>query len=333
METKFLVMPTEPEQVGLAASLPTETALRNEMRCEKLRMELIAEIEAMALFALSDGRQIGQEPAEALARLEQREAPPLPELIALHRHLALVVAPAKPRSILSLQQGQSAGQWANFFGPTPGVRRLTGACLFFAIVFLLISLSGDINATAMSLSIYELSGLPLAIKLGLILSAAGLGATFAALFGVWEDLRNYRYEPLAESASWMQVGLGVVAGLMLAEIIAGEQALGETADSSGAFGGMSEPLLALLGGFSARIIHMVLNNIVNALRRAFGDVRGERHPLEMPVTPYALIDTENPAMRGGARLQQGTLPASHRPAQRAQMPDRRADTQLNDPEL
>lgn len=237
---------------------------------EKLRQETIAEIEAMALFLLSDGRPIGEEAAELLSQLERDAAMPLEDLIALHCNLSATIMPAKPRSILSLQQGQVAGRWSGYFGPTPGVRRLTGASLFFALTFFVFSLSGEINLEAMSLSIYELSGVPLAIKLGLILSAAGLGASFAALFSVWEDLRNHRYEPLAESASWMQVGLGLVAGLMLAEIIGGEQALATGGDTTVAFGGMSEPLLALLGGFSAGVIHMVLNSIVNAIRRAFG---------------------------------------------------------------
>ena len=270
----------------------TETAGRSGTLGEKLRHETIAEIEAMALFLLSDGRPIEEEAAELLSRLEQDEVMTLADLIALHGQLAQTVMPAKPRSILSLQQGQAAGRWSGYFGPTPGVRRLTGASLFFALVFFLISLSGEINLEAMSMSIYELSGIPLAIKLGLIVSAAGLGASFAALFSVWEDLRNHRYEPLAESASWMQVGLGLVAGLMLAEIVGGEQALGSGGDTSAAFGGMSEPLLALLGGFSAGVIHMVLNSIVNAMRRAFGYER-EQDPRDLPQRTVASLNSQD----------------------------------------
>ncbi len=271
--TKVATIPVDRKQHGVASVIKdgkTDADGRAEMLGGKLRHEAIAEIEAMALFLLSDGRLIGEDAADLLSRLEQQEAMPLGELIALHGYLAQELAPAKPRSVLSLQQGQTAGRWSGYLGPTPGVRRLTVASLFFALTFFLISLSGEINLDAMSKSIYELSGVPLAVKLGLIVSAAGMGASFAALFSVWEDLRNHRYEPLAESASWMQVGLGLVAGLMLAEIIGGEEAISAGGDAGAVFGGASEPLLALLGGFSAGVIHLVLNSIVNAIKRALG---------------------------------------------------------------
>ena len=323
MEKRVATIPIEVEQDDRAmqrGSGAPVTGAPAQISGGKLRQEVVAEIEAMALFVLSDGRPIGPEPAEALSRLERQASMSLGELIALHGQLAMAVAPAKPRSILSLQQGQAAGRWAGFFGPTPGVRRLTGASLFFALVFFLISLSGEINVTAMSMSIYELNGLPLAIKLGLIVSAAGLGASFAALFSVWEDLRNHRYEPLAESASWMQVGLGVVAGLMLAEIIGGEQALVQNPDGSAAFGGMSEPLLALLGGFSAGVIHIVLNSIVNALKRAFGAGRGERDSRDLRMSRDLSIGAEDAAALAAALRQADAEPPSRRPASAPQDP-------------
>lgn len=286
MNTKRVAtIPVERNQSGVDDAAEPETGYLHEppkTLGTKLRQETVAEIEAMGLFLLSDGHHIGQDAADALSRLEQREMMSLGELIQLHGHLATAVAPAKPRSILSIRQGQSAGRWGSFLGPTPGVRRLTSSSLFFALAFLIISLSNDVNVEAMSLSIYELDGVPAAIKLALIVSAAGLGASFAALFRVWEDLRSHRYDPLAESASWMQVGLGLVAGLILSEIIGGEGALVADADGAVSLNGFSEPLLALLGGFSAGVIHMVLNSIVNALRRAFGEDPHGRDPRALP---------------------------------------------------
>lgn len=245
---------------------------------EKVRRETLAEIEAMVLYLLADGRSIGEEAASNLSQLE-RGVTPLGDLVTLHGRLSRAIAPAKPRSILSLQEGEASGRLSNFLGPTPGVRRLTAATVFFALAFFLISLSGEINLEAMSKSIYELNGGPLAIKLGLIVSAAGLGASFSALFSVWDDLRKHRYNPRAESETWMHICLGIVAGLMLAEIIAVEQVLMQGEDAGSPFGGMSEPLLALLGGFSAGVIHMVLDSIVNALKRALTPEHARQPPL------------------------------------------------------
>lgn len=70
----------------------------------------------------------------------------------------------------------------------------------------------------------------------LILSAAGLGASFAVLFDVWNDLSRKKIDHLAENANWMRIGLGVVAGLILAEIVSSEGALTE----EGAVGTMAE---------------------------------------------------------------------------------------------
>ncbi|WP_187431343.1 hypothetical protein ROLI_026940 [Roseobacter fucihabitans] len=322
MNTKIATISTESDQSDTPRTAkdpkaPVQKRERN-MRVnnlsEKLRTDTVREIEAMALFLLSDGRAIGQEAAAGLSQLEQQADMPLEGLISLHGLLAEAVAPAKQRSLLSLQQGKASGRMSGFLGPTPGVRRLSIASLFFALTFFAISLSADINIEAMSKSIYELNGTPLAVKLALILSAAGLGASFSALFTVWEDLRKHRYEPLADSAIWMQIGLGVVAGLMLAEIIGSEQVLVEGSDTGAGFGGMSDTLLALLGGFSASVIHMVLNSIVNALKRAFDYTPDEQTPsnIQMPFQPRVA----NPSSVQGGQGRGETSYSARQPAER-----------------
>ena len=127
-------------------------------------------------------------------------------------------------------------------------------------------------------SIYELQGTDLAIKLVLIMSAAGLGASFAVLFDVWNDLANNRYDPLAESANWMRIGLGVIAGLILAEIVGSEHVIvgADTTVNTPKIPVISDPLLALIGGFSATVLHMIMSSIVEAFRRAFNATGGNR---------------------------------------------------------
>ncbi len=106
----------------------------------------------------------------------------------------------------------------------------------------------------------------------------------------------------------MQIGLGLVAGLMLAEIIVGEQALVRDGEANLALGGMSEPLLALVGGFSAGVIHMVLNSIVNALRRAFGAERDDGEQRAARMATYAQGRTDAGVAEPAARRRSDVQP-------------------------
>ena len=259
--------PTPPNP---AADTPSE---RRELG-PAFRSELVTEIEAMALYQIAEGQLIDPKAAAVLGRME-REDVPLAELVALHGELAQSSA-ASPRAILALHQGTKLQGGRGILGPIPAVRRLSACSIGFALTFFAVSLSGEINTTNISLSIYELQGFNLALKLLLVMSAAGLGASFAALFDVWSDLRRRRFDPVLESAYWMQIGLGVVAGLILSEIVASERVVAE----GGVFGSdiptISAPLLALVGGFSASVLHMVMTALVDAFRRVFQQDSGAR---------------------------------------------------------
>lgn len=94
-------------------------------------------------------------------------------------------------------------------------------------------------------------------------AAAGLGASFGALFDVRGDLRAERFDPKAESAHWMKVGRGFVTGLALTEIFqTGNAAAGEDSAAGPA-------LLALVGGSSAGLLHIALSRLVNAVKSLF----------------------------------------------------------------
>jgi len=134
--------------------------------------------------------------------------------------------------------------------------------MFFLLMFFGVSLSPQINETTLGLSIYQQSGFALMIKLMFLVAAAGLGASFGALFDVWGDLRTDRFDPRAESVHWMKVGLGIVAGLALTEIF---QTSASSPDGSAA----SPALLALVGGFSAGLLHIALSRLVNAVKSIF----------------------------------------------------------------
>jgi hypothetical protein len=104
-------------------------------------------------------------------------------------------------------------------GPLPAVRRLMLASLFFTLVFILSSLSPHINIITMRLDIYRMDELLLLHVLVFLMSAAGIGATFQALFTAHSSIANGTYDPRYESSFWTQISLGVIAGLVLSQII------------------------------------------------------------------------------------------------------------------
>ena len=258
------------------ASTTASSRGTNHARDVAMREKVRAEIDSMLLFQLSEGGPIPPETIRLLDR-DEHEPTSLAELVEAHMMLARV-CPGTPRAIHALQEDGARGGLSSFLGPTALMRRLSLVSIFFALTFCITSLSFHVNVATVTSSIYELHGVELGVKLLLILSAAGLGATFAVLFDVWNDLTAKRYDPLTESANWMRIGLGVVAGLILSEIVGGERVLAGDRSESGsvAMPLISDPLLALIGGFSATVLHMVMTSVVEGFRRAFAPTQGLR---------------------------------------------------------
>lgn len=240
---------------------------------EDFRDELMCELEMMARHLCSGGGALDPQTIVVLRRLESGERPTIKELAEAHGALAALVAPATPRAIRALQEGTRMRGWGVLLGPTAPIRRLTIANLFFALLFFGISLSPAINEQTISLSIYDQSGTSLLTKLVFLLAAAGLGASFGALFEVWQEIAEGRFDPITESTHWMRIGLGLVAGLTLSELVTTGRDIG---GSEGFL--MAEPILALIGGFSARLLHMIVNRLIAAVETAFDPGRHAHYP-------------------------------------------------------
>lgn len=242
----------------------------------RFRAETTREIFAMARYLLANGKQVGPSVASLLQQLESGVAPPLPELTAAHFDLARHALPARPIGIAALGSTSDQSTLQSILGPTVGVRRLTVASLCFGFVFFAVSLSESINATNMEKSFLDLSGMDLVFKHVILLASAGLGATFGVLFSVWHDLARRHFDPLSESAHWMRIGLGLVAGIVLSEIVMAQPGLEMP------FSGV---VLALIGGFSAAFLHRAITR--SLLKRAgaslpFTVTSGKSHATSRP---------------------------------------------------
>ncbi len=235
---------------------------------------LLREVTAMTHYAFGAGIPLPADLLNRLSLLEQGPAPAISDLARLHTQLAALVAPASPRTILLLAEDKYAGRFLSSFGPLPNIRRLLAAALLFLLCFLVASLSEHINSVTIRQDIYTIDSEHLLHVLAFLISAAGLGACFNALSTAYRYIQAGTYDPRLDSSYWIRIVLGVIAGLLISQLV--------PLDGTGAAGGnvvpggdgdvaptLGKPLLALLGGYSANMVNSVLQRLVETVQAMF----------------------------------------------------------------
>ena len=253
-------------------------AIQTESSIVKLLFE---EVEAMTAHALGSGMHV---PTDTIRRMEtyrdryhqleghqvreQNDTLPVSKislaqlaegLTQIHNELAKSIKPASPRAVLLLREEENNKSVIKVLGPVPLIRHVMIAALVFLLGFVLISLSPDVNTQNIEAGLLASQGLPLLLNLLFLLSAAGLGACFSALFKANSYVISGTYEPRYEATYWARISLGLIAGLLLATLVPVEEEAGDW----GKFFG--KPLLALLGGFSAALLYRILNRLVTTV--------------------------------------------------------------------
>ena len=236
-----------------------------------VRAQIIVECRAMASYALASGLRV---PAAALRSVAETENATDPathvhmdaqqwrRLIQAHDQLVQVVTPATPRTLVLLSQDAADGK-LQMLGAVPLVRRMLAVSAVLLAVFLLTALSPKVSDSTGD--IFQESGWNLLVNELFLLSAAGIGAAFAALFTANRYIALGTYDPKFEASYWVRFILGLIAGIVLSSLIP---------IKSGADGGQSftRPFLALLGGFSAAVVFRILERVVGTLESL---VRGD----------------------------------------------------------
>ena len=237
--------------------------------------QLLCEIRAMAQYALASGMTVTPADAGHFARIENLEtteqdcAQRMSDLAKLHNRLAKLIAPATPRTILLLaRESRKKGPFL-FLGPIPLVRRLMLVACLSLVAFLLLSLSPYVNEATDAGDPLRGSGIPLLYNHLFLLAAAALGASFAALMRVYRYIDEGTYDPRYESSYWIRFVLGIIGGVILAQILQvdpGEE-LQHTA---------GRPAMAMLGGFSSSLVYQILNRLLASVERLVRDDSGRQ---------------------------------------------------------
>lgn len=253
--------------------------------------QLQSECDAMARYALRHGMAIppelvaqlsplvGIDPDSVTAEAGNLEgtsgvtaSPGQPSLChtlaTIHRRLAVAISPATPQAVALLDAERRHGHLA-WLGPVPLVRALTVAALSFLFAVIATSLSPDVSAANIDQGFLDSHGTQLLWNALFLLFCAGLGASFATLFQAHRYVANATYDPQYDASYGARLILGIIAGLILVEMLPSHLY------DNGSMRSFGKPALAMLGGFSATAVHRLLHRLVETLETL---VRGDARP-------------------------------------------------------
>lgn len=257
------------------------------------QMKTLEECETMVRYAQSQGKKVPSHVLKQMADLNAIAHDLNSELRAggaedqldprsmnmaligsLHNDLSKVIAPASPATVLLMETNKHKGLFG-LLGPVPLVRRLNLITMLCLLTFLGLFFADEVDSLTINGDILSYDGMAFVYNELVILCMAALGASFYALFEVYKYITKNSYDPKYDSIYWIRFVLGIVSGVILAQFIfvspeiLGED-VGDVADNvskSRELGGFMtyKPLLAFLGGFSARVVHKILNSMVEAI--------------------------------------------------------------------
>lgn len=234
---------------------------------DSLYEELAFECDAMIRYALGRGRDVTPAIVETVASAlgELGTKPPITKLAKAHRKLALIVAPAEPRSLRLLHElaGRDPGRaWFRMSLP----RNLTMVAILAIVVVLAVGTSPDISADPDAGNPMVSNGATLLLNQLFFLSIAALGSCFHGLFTVKRYIVAGTFDPSYAPTYWIRFLLGVMSGLILASLV--------EVDESSSLHAIARPVLALVGGFSAAVVHRALERLVMTVDNLLqGDAR------------------------------------------------------------
>jgi hypothetical protein len=294
--------PAETQSVVSMVSARRDTLIQAEVAAARQRVEktLLREIEAMVLFALGAGLDL---PPEALAARQPLTpdtqppdtqppgvlpsgvlspgllpsgtgADPLVRLADLHLTLTKLVAPARGASLVLLEEQRRAHPILQAFGPVAQVRWMLATAVLSLVLLLGTALSGDVNPENVSKGLLNLQGTELVVVELFLIAASAVGATLANLKRLNRFISDCNYDPRYDSSYWTRLVMGLISGVILSQVVFGSLVAGDATSghnsASSVLDGFGQPILAIIGGFSADLVHDILTHLINVIGNTLG---------------------------------------------------------------
>ncbi|HEX2095300.1 MAG TPA: hypothetical protein VHG28_23085 [Longimicrobiaceae bacterium] len=255
--------------------MPTST----QSAAPPLREQLAREVASMVRHLITNGTRVPAQFVQSADQFEtairQNQPVDVAALASTHERLSRLVAPAKPGTLALLDASDAAGR-ASSLGPVTLVRNMIKVAFLCVAAFIVLSVVAVIDAhPGITLLVDADTNTPprgdnhtlLVVEIILErifwLSAAGIGASFAMLFHLNDQIIARTYDPDEVASYWVKFFLGVVAGFILVALVP----LDTTADTGAE--ALTPATIALLGGFSASAVYRILTRMVEALESVF----------------------------------------------------------------
>jgi hypothetical protein len=295
--------------------------------------QALREIHVMLRYTLGEGLELDDKTREAVTAVEQAQpitSADLGQIIVAHAGLAKIVAPATPRSLEVTEVAED--EWLGSLRHPPLIMAMMIIALIAALGFMVTSVtpqapakSSGVNDGSKAVSmrfdptilggrLHEASLVTFASPetppldaLAVIsgrkelnwLFAAALGAVFYVLFTAHDYVKNRTFDPRYNSLYLIRFVLGVLAGLILANVVAAPLLnKNETLRSLG------PAVIALLGGFSTEAVYQVLQRLVDIMLAAVrGDGSDAAKAKAAKTAQNELLSlAEDPAVTGNSTL-------------------------------
>lgn len=252
-----------------------------------LKEQLVRESCSMVRRLVTNGSRVPPSLIQAAddfeTALAQGKPVDMTALAGTHERLARLVSPAKPGTLYLLDVNfHQHGREASSLGPVKLVRQLVRVAMVCVAVFIALSVVALVDAHS-AIDVFGVEPEPgqppaaddhrmLIIKIILQrvfwLAAAGIGASFAMLFALNDQITARTFDPDETPAYWVKFFLGLVAGFILVALIPLDSGGGAQGATNGAQA-LGPPTVALLGGFSASAVYRILTRMVEALESVF----------------------------------------------------------------
>ncbi|PWG05851.1 hypothetical protein DIS07_05260 [Polaribacter aquimarinus] len=236
-----------------------KTATKKEVPgiSEDVISELSKEINSMLSFAVYNGIIVNTEVNTLIQNSN------VDDLINAHNLLCKNIAPATPKSIGFTKQLNQDSNGKSIFKKLPLLRNLILLALFFLVAYIATGMTTEVNNDSLDKGMMNNSGVPLLLNVVYLGSVAGLGVLFYLLKDVSTSLKNGSLIPENAISYLSQIILGIIAGLIMSEIIAFY-----TSDPQ-KINLFNKSVLALIGGFSSDAIFSILQGIINRIKNIF----------------------------------------------------------------
>jgi|HubBroStandDraft_1064217.scaffolds.fasta_scaffold24832_3 hypothetical protein len=255
---------------------------------DSLHRELLAQCDAMMRHAMGAGVEV---PPDLLGRLDvflapappppgadgsvTLNGPPVSDLTEIHKTLAGLVAPATPAAILLFAREQAAHPVLCSVGPVPLMRHFLLLSAVSLVALLAVSLSDQVNDQNLSRTLLNLSGFPLMMVEIFLLSAASMGSCFAILQKLNGYIAAGVYDPKYQATYWGRWMMGVISGIILSQLFFPFFShplddAGQPVPSNWLPSDVGQPMLALLGGYSASLVQRLIQKVMQAIESLFG---------------------------------------------------------------